>query len=177
MPRGRPKLTWIEAAIVLCLLGTTLAVFVPSFLRRVRTNKINEASELLQEMSHRAASYYGTPWGPMKEHCLPPKAGPTPTEPTMEPAAVDFSSNDVTGHSTWVALGFQPERPVRYSYSYTPDRDGCGLVPTDPAISVLYRAEGDLDGDGVRSTFERSATVGPEGLESGDVLRVHPRIE
>lgn len=167
----------IEAALLLCLIGIVLAVFVPTFLRRVRTNKINEAAELLQEMSDRAAAYYATSWDDGQRRCLPPSAGPTPAVPTVELVAVDFFAGDEAGHSTWEALGFQPDRPVRYSYTYTPSRDGCALDGTEDLVTITLRAEGDLDGDLVRSTFERRATLEPGGWKPANSLHVHQRVE
>lgn len=177
MARSRPSLSLIEVALLLCLLGIVLAVFVPTFLRRVRTNKITEASELLQEMSDRAASYYATSWGAGRRHCLPPSAGPTPEAPTVDSVDVDFFADDHAGHATWEALGFQPDQPIRYSYSYTPSRDGCDLIGRDDLGSVSFRAEGDLDGDGVTSTFELRGALEADGLKPGDTLRVHKRTE
>jgi len=167
----------IEAALLLCLTGIVLAVFVPTFLSRVRTNKVNEAAELLQEMSDRAAAYYATSWDTGKRYCLPPSAGPTPATPTVELAEVDFFADGQSGHASWEALGFQPGRPVRFSYSYTPSHDGCELIGGDELVSVTFRAEGDLDGDLVPSTFERRATLDAEGLKPADALHVHQRTE
>jgi hypothetical protein len=167
----------IEAALLLCLIGIVLAVFVPTFLRRVRTNKISEASELLREMSVRTAAYYSTSWDTGKRHCLPPTAGPTPETPTVDSEEVDFFSPEQPGHLTWEALGFQPNHPVRYSYSFTPSRHGCGLIGSDELGSVSFRAEGDLDGDGVRSIFERRATLEADGLKPPEMVHVHQRIE
>ena len=167
----------IEAALLLSILGAALAVFVPTFLRRVRTNKIAEASELLEEMSRRTAAYYATSWDEGRAHCLPPAAGPTPATPSVDPVEVDFSSEDAVGHESWIALGFQPEWPIRYRYQYAPDRDGCDLDMFEPAVSIIFRAEGDLDGDGVLSTFERSATLEGDRFESADVLHVDQRTE
>jgi hypothetical protein len=167
----------IEAALLLCLTGIVLAVFVPTFLRRVRTNKIAEASELLREMSARTAAYYTTSWDTGKSHCLPPGAGPTPATPTVDSEEVDFFGPEQTGHATWEALGFQPDHPIRYSYSFTPSRHGCDLIGGDDLGSVSFRAEGDLDGDGVRSIFERRATFGPDGLKPPEASHVHQRIE
>lgn len=177
MPRGRPRLSLIEVALLLCIAGIVLAVFVPTFLRRVRTNKINEAAELLQEMSDRTAAYYSTTWPGGERYCLPPSAGPTPEEPTVELVAVDFLGDDQAGHGTWGALGFQPDRPVRYSYSYTPSRDGCEIMSADDSATVTFRARGDLDGDLAPSTFERRATLGADGLKPADALHVHQRTE
>jgi type II secretory pathway pseudopilin PulG len=170
-------LSLIEAGLLLCIAGVVLAVFAPTFLRRVRTNKINEAAELLQEMSDRTAAYYATSWDTGKRYCLPPSAGPTPSAPTVDLAEVDFFADDQAGHSTWEALGFQPDRPVRYSYSYTPSHDGCELIGSDDLGAVTFRAEGDLDGDLVPSTFERRATLEADGLKSADVLHVRQRTE
>ena len=177
MPRGGPRLSLIEVALLLCLSGIVLAVFVQTFLRRVRTNKITEAAELLQELSGRTAAYYATSWDTGKRYCLPPSAGPTPAAPTPESEEVDFFADDQAGHTTWKALGFQPDHPVRYSYSYTSSQDGCDLIGSADWGSVSFRAEGDLDGDGVRSTFERQATLEANGFKPGDTLHVHQRTE
>lgn len=167
----------IEAALLLCIAGVVLAVFVPTFLRRVRANKINEAAELLQDLSDRTAAYYATSWDIGKRHCLPPAAGPTPSAPTVDLAEVDFFAEEQAGHSTWEALGFQPDRPVRYSYTYTPTHVGCDVVGGDDSGAVTFRAEGDLDGDLVRSTFERRATIDANGLRPADALHVRRRTE
>ena len=43
---------------------------------------------------------------------------------------------------------------------------------------LVMRAEGDLDGDGARSTFERNASVDAEGnLVRTDILFVRNRVE
>jgi len=167
----------METALLLCIVAIALAVFVPTFARRMRTNKISEASELLQEMSDRSAAYYAASRNTGASHCLPPKAGPTPALASVDSNAVDFFADEQVGHTTWEALGFQPDRPIRYSYSYTPSRDGCGLDGSDEIVSISFRAEGDLDGDGVHSIFERRATVDAGGLQPADALHVHQRVE
>ena len=177
MARVGTRLSLIEVALLLCLLGVVLAIFVPTFVRRVRTNKINEAAELLQTMSLRASAYYDTTWSSSKRHCLPPGAGPTPEAPTVDSEEVDFFSSEVSGHATWEALDFQPARPIRFSYEFMPSRDGCELGVGPEPGTVVFRAEGDLDGDGVRSTFERRATIGREGFRPSDALLVHQRTE
>ena len=52
-------------------------------------------------------------------------------------------------HPTWQALGIAYEEPHWYSYRVD--------VDPDPATAIRVVAMGDLDGDGVVSTFERSA--------------------
>ncbi|MBW2493262.1 MAG: hypothetical protein JRE43_00805 [Deltaproteobacteria bacterium] len=177
MARSRTRLSLVEAALLLCLIAVVLAIFVPTFLRRVRTNKISEAAELLAEMSQRMNAYYDRSWPSLESGCLPPPAGPTPSMPSEEPRAVDFFAPDVAGNATWEAIGFQPNRPIRFSYQYTPSEHGCGLRSTNREVSVVFRAEGDLDGDGVHSVFERRATVAGGGFTPADALLVHQRTE
>jgi len=178
VPRGRPRLSLLEAALLLCIVGIAVAVFMPTFARRVRTNKILEASELLQELSDRAAAYYGTSWDDGHRRCLPPGAGPTPTEPTIDPKDVDFFAPTAEGHDTWKALAFQPDRAIRYSYRYMPSETGCDLGGEGKDGLITFRAEGDLEGDGVRSRFERQATPALDGtLQPIGGLHVHQRVE
>lgn len=177
MSRGRPRLSLIEVGLVLCIAGIVLAVFVPTFVRRVRINKISEASELLQEMSDRASAYFATSWANGTRFCLPPSAGPTPAVPTVDSATIDFAAEEHAGHETWEALGFQPDRPLRYSYSFLPSHHGCDLVGDGDRGLVSFRAEGDLDGDGVRSVFERRATIDGTGLKPTETLHIHRRVE
>ncbi len=174
MPRTGPRLSLIEAALMLCLAAVVLAIFVPTFLRRVRTDKIAEAAEVLEDMSRLAQAYYETSWPSGSRHCLPPSAGPTPPTPTVEPAHVDFASEDTPGHQTWNAIGFATERPLRFSYRYTTTEAGCDLH--DP-VEVTFTAHGDLDGDGVWSTFERRASIGPDRFHPAEALLVHRRTE
>lgn len=168
----------VEAALIVCIVGIVLAVFVPTFVRRVHTNKILEASELLQDLSARTASYYATTWSDGNRRCLPPAAGPTPTIPTEDAEPVDFFDPAAVGHSTWEALGFQPDRPIRYSYRYEPSDSGCGLGGEGHDGTVTWSAEGDLDQDSVRSRFEMRATPTLDGaLAPEGVLEVYRRVE
>jgi hypothetical protein len=172
--RGRQRLSPLELALLACIVGIALAVFTPTFLRRVRTNKILEASELLQDLHDRTAAYYETSWSNGLRHCLPPRAGPTPQAPHVEPESVDFASSS----EVWAALDFEPDRPIRFSYEYLPSEVGCDLDSDGSTPLVIFRATGDLDGDGVWSRFERSATATDEGtLEPTGALHVYRRVE
>ena len=81
------------------------------------------------------------------------------------------------GYASWEALDFQPDRPVRYSYSFTPSEHGCDLSSNESPTTVVLRAEGDLDGDGVRSRFERRGTLRLNGSTEGETLYIHQRVE
>ena len=67
--------------------------------------------------------------------------------------------------------------PIRYRYTLLPVVTGCGKARELPAPAVTFRAEGDLDGDGVLSRFERTAVHQDGVLAPGQVVVVRDRVE
>jgi type II secretory pathway pseudopilin PulG len=165
-------ITIIEVAIVVCVVGVLLAVAVPAFLRELRVSKISEAPTELARLHDRTAAYYtARRRGPDRNltECLPSPAGPTPRAPSLEPATADFSD------PTWTALDYAPERPVRFRYTFVPVGARCGLRGRD---LVTLRAEGDLDGDGKYSVFERVGGLDAQGaFAPTGILYVFDRTE
>jgi hypothetical protein len=182
--RARAGLTLVEVALILSLLGVAFAVAVPTFLRVVRTSKVAEVTSELQRLHFSAAAYFTTPQ-PVAEgkrlRCLPQPAGPAPAMPSVDPVAVRFAAPETPGWPTWKALGYEPEGPVRYRYSFLPAAPGCGSPPprssTNTRPLVTLRAEGDLDGDGALSRFERHAQDRDGELAFDPLLVMHDRIE
>jgi type II secretory pathway pseudopilin PulG len=179
---ARAGVTLVEAALVVCVAGVVLAVFVPTFIRELRTSKIGEASNQLAALHQASAAYYGTRHqteeGPRRTRCLPLAAGPTPAETSVDPVVVDFTDEELPGRETFEGLGWAPQRGLRYRYSFSPVKDGCDLLPQDDRALLTLRAEGDLDGDGKLSLFERQASANDEGeLVPIGVLRVQNRTE
>lgn len=165
---------------MVCVIGTLLAVALPTLGRTVRPSKLTEASEQLDALYRAAESYYAAPRPAAaggEAHCLPAPAGPTPEAPSVSPVRTDFAAESAQGASTWQALGFTPSVPLRFRYSFAPAAWGCGRNLSDGAVLVL-RAEGDLDGDGLYSTYERRARLLPRGkLQPDPVLHVRDRVE
>ncbi len=183
-PRSRRAgVTLVEAALVVCVVGVVLAVFVPTFIRELRTSKVSEASMELSALHRASAAYYAArheaqDGGRRRTRCLPPMAGPLPAEPSVDPVEVDLSDESLPGRETFQALGWAPQHGLRYRYSFLPVKDGCDLLPQAGRALVTLRAEGDLDGDGKLSLFERQATANEEGeLVPTGVLRVRDRTE
>jgi hypothetical protein len=180
--RTRQGLTLVEVALLLSMLGIVLAAGVPAFIRGLRTSKTQEAAQELERMFAAVAAYYEvpqpTPTGP-RLRCLPESAGPTPERPSIDPIAVSFQAPEVPGSATWRAIGYEPSGPVRFRYSLRVARVGCGPLGAEARDKpvVVLRAEGDLDGDGVLSTFERSARELEGRLVLDGTLLVHDRIE
>ncbi len=174
--RRRAGVTLIEACAIFCLVGVALAVFVPSFIRRLRTSKLDEPRALLEELDRRAQAYYRTRQG-NRARCLPPEVGPTPADVGPE-AAPFLAGSTPEAEASWAALGFAPDRDVYFRYTFEPAEEGCGVDV--PAGEPLYRirAEGDLDGDGALSRFERRATLDADGrVVPLGPLRVSDRTE
>ncbi len=190
----------VEVSAIVCGVGIFLAVFIPTFVRELRTSKTSEAVENLRHLSERAAAYYAAshetraeveePAGDEAEQepeparvesrrrCLPSTAGPTPRTPTPTPARVSFVSEDTPGHDTWRALGFDPQREVRFAYTFEPTASGCGLRSPEGSYLLTLRAEGDLDDDGERSLFERRMAANEAGeLMPFGILYVRDRAE
>jgi type II secretory pathway pseudopilin PulG len=173
-PRRRVTgLTLIETALLLSIGGVVLAVAVPTVARTIETSKVSEASAQLQRIYTGVASYYAKPrqLAERRSHCLPDAAGPTPLKPSALPVPVDFGQSP-----SWAAIGFAPSQPLRYRYTYSPTGTAC--TADAPYPHVALRAEGDLDGDGSYSTFERTAQGDAHGLlRPGTTLRIHDRVE
>lgn len=167
--------------MIVSVIGTLLAIAVPTLGRTIRVSKLTEASEQLDALYRATAAYYAVPReleGGRTAHCLPPPAGPTPAVPSVQPIAVDFADKAATGAATWVALGFTPSDPLRFRYTYLPSAWGCSLPRGGVPVQISLRAEADLDGDGVYSQYERRAQILMSGeLRPELVLHVEDRVE
>lgn len=179
--RARAGLTLLEAAVIVAVVGGTLAAFLPVFFREIRTSKVAEASTNLEALHQRVAAYFEASHmseeGLLVSRCLPESAGPAPESPSAQPEEVAFASEEIPGHVTFGVLGFQPS-PVRYRYSIVSHRVGCDLEHLGKGPDIELIAEGDLDGDGVLSTFVRGAIIDEQGaLVPHGPLRTQRRTE
>jgi type II secretory pathway pseudopilin PulG len=178
--RTQHGLTLVEVAFIVSLVGMLLAVAIPTLARSVRASKVSEASEQLENLYRAASAYYATARNDERgaaTQCLPPDAGPTPSVPSVSLVNVDFQAATTPGAETWSALGFQPRVPLRYRYTFLSNAPGCHAAASGRGWLTL-RAEGDLDGDGVYSTFERRAELAARGVLRPDtVLHIDDRIE
>jgi hypothetical protein len=108
----------------------------------------------IRGMLDRSRAYYE------RFNAFPPSAPLTPPEVPCGPEGHRFDASEWQ-HPTWQALRFEPRDPHNYSYQY----DAMG---TAPALRFVVTAIGDLDCDGVRSTFQRGATVQADGVIASD---------
>jgi Tfp pilus assembly protein PilE len=179
--RAQCGLTLVEVAVIVSVVGMLLAVAIPTLARSVRASKVAEASEQLERLYQAVAAYYATPRPAANgatRFCLPSDAGPAPTVPSVSPVVVDFTAASTPGAATWSALGFTPHAALRYRYTFSSTAPGCSAASGGRAGRLTFRAEGDLDGDGVYSTFERRAELGAHGqLLPELVLHIDDRVE
>ena len=136
--------------VVVAIVGLLSAIAIPSFVHYVRRSKTAEAGQNLGSMFKLAAAYMAQEHADrsltaaIATYC---SVGVEPLSPS--PSAVKQA---YAGGANAHALGFELADYVYYGYGFT-GNDQCGWAPNAPDV-YTFTAQGDLDGDGTRSTFE-----------------------
>ena len=142
---GERGLSAIETAIGVSIVGSLLAIAIPTFARNLHVTYYAEATTGLSRLSDNAvtrAQRRPTP------DAFPRSAPITPSPPPRGRKEADPPGT--WAHPTWVALDFQatPDgTPHAFSYGFD-SRLG------DDESSFVAHAHADLDGDGETSTIE-----------------------
>ena len=134
------RFTAVELAIGAAILGSLLAVAVPTFVRDLHASRFVEPTEGLERLGASAVAYAVT------NGRFPDSAALTPATPPRGKKEIDPPG--AWDQPTWKALGFRPSAegvPHAYAFSFESTANGAAFVA---------QARGDLDGDGVLSTFE-----------------------
>jgi hypothetical protein len=147
-PFMRP-LTPVEAAVAFAIVGSLLAVAVPAFVRNVHASRFAEPLDGVGRLAARA--------GVLAD--ASPQQSAYPESAPLTPATVPRASlvTDPAGtwdHPTWRLLDFSLQVPHAYAFEFQ-TKNGAE-VSTFSAI-----AHGDLDGDGVLSTFMLKGEIKP----------------
>jgi hypothetical protein len=132
--------------------GVVAAVAIPAFMRNARKAKTVEATTLVKRLYDGAHAYYEE--GGSKR--FPgPSASATPAGPCCgHPGDKCSPDASLWSKDPWKSLGFSVDDPHYYRYEYDVSGDG---------KSFSARALGDLDCDGVYSTFELVGSVAADG--------------
>jgi hypothetical protein len=144
--RGRTRrFTPVELAIGFAIGGSLLAVAIPAFVREVHASRFVEPVDGLEHLGAAAIAYAHT--RPVAQ-AFPSSAPLTPPVPPRGRCEADAPG--VWEQPTWKALDFEPATPgTPHCFSFAFDST---LSPTRSAFRA--DAHGDLDGDGIVSTFE-----------------------
>lgn len=136
------SLSPVELAIAVCVGGSVLAASVPTFLRELQASRMSEAIEGVQDIGTGALAYAE---GKELAASFPP---PAPLTPTEVPRGTKVEDPPGTWDTpTWNALQFGFDRPHRYAFQFD-------VVPDPSRIWFQGTAHGDLNGDGILSTFQ-----------------------
>jgi len=141
----RPRFAAMELAIAAALVGSLLAIAIPTFARELHASRFVEPVRGLEQIGAAAIRYAGA--HPVAQG-FPASAPLTPSAPPRGHCEVD--PPDAWDHPTWRALEFRPAPPgAPHCFAFAFDS---ALSPGRSAFRAT--AHGDLDGDGIPSTFE-----------------------
>ena len=156
----RSKTFWLAvgcaslAVLMVPCIGVLSAIAIPSFIRYTRRAKTVEAQTNVAAIARGVTEYCETERFPPGS-ALPDAVGPSIITPSAARQIQDFNAPG------WQAVGFGSSDPLYYAYS---------IVRPD-ASSLQVVAEGDLDGNGVRSRYEIDCTTtGPASCSCGELI-------
>jgi hypothetical protein len=141
------RFTPVELAMCAALLGSLMAVAVPAFSRDLHASRFVEPVEGLARLGASAVAYAETNGRFPDSAPLTPAVPPRGKKDADPPGAWD--------HATWKALAFRPSaEDVPHAYAFSFDSTTSG------GTAFVAQSRGDLDGDGVLSTFEVRGRLG-----------------
>lgn len=163
--------TLIELMIVVAIIGVLAAIAIPSFMKYIRRSKTSEAVMNLRKMYDGAVAYYlsehADASGTMIARQFPTSAPLTPATPPPAKRVNTAPADWKVGG--WVALDFMVSDAQFFSYQF--DAKG------SPAHDASMIAHGDLNGNGVWSTFERDIHGTTDGVQGGLALYTIAELE
>lgn len=171
--------TLIELMIVVAIIGVLAAIAIPSFTKSVRRARTSEAMIGLRKIYDGSVAYFDNdhtnPQGDIVPRMFPVSENLTPQNPDCPGCAAGVPPPGIRANPrptdwdapTWRALTFGVSDPYYYVYGY---RSG----GTGNEAGFEGFAFGDLDGDGVLSTFLRGGEVHEHGVRGyGGVARIN----
>jgi type IV pilus assembly protein PilA len=164
----------IELMIVVAIIGILAAVAIPAYVKYVYRSKTVEATMNLRTMYDGAVAYYvgehSDTGGNVLMKQFPNNAGPTPLVIPGANKHVPVSGEFKTPE--WAALDFSVSDPYQYQYSFTLVSGG-----GTPTPFVALTAQGDLDGDGIYSTYQRHVQGNHDSIQGDPALYTDKEIE
>lgn len=173
---ARARLSGSGSALMVGTMGVLAAVAIPAFMKYVRRSKTSEATMNVRRMFDGAVAFYMTdrygPDGQLLPRRFPQTTPPSPDRKFCEDGDDGFNADpSVWKHPGWQELNFAVDGAHRYQYQFI-------SVGTGTDAMFTARALGDLNCDGVLSTFERVGVVDDEGDPNGGAgLYVNMELE
>lgn len=159
------SLTPVEAAVGVAVAGSVLATALPAFVKNLHASRLVEPMDGLERIAGRATQLAA---GSATERAYPPSVDLTPAEvPRGEPAS---DPEGTWHHPTWRTLAFEFDNAHCYSFAFE---------SRNSTSSSTFRAtaHGDLDGDGLLSTFRIRGETVPGGEPSVQPLEMYREVE
>ena len=169
--------TLIELMIVVAIIGVLAAVAIPSFIKYTRRSKTSEALMNIRKMYDGAVAYYvgehADKNGAIQNRQFPANGPPVPSLARLtQLGGTKYPSQPSEWkQGGWAALDFSVQDPQYFSYAYTSN----GLLFTD--AQSWMTAQGDLNGNGLYSTFTRNCIGTNDGVQGASGLFTASELE
>jgi type IV pilus assembly protein PilA len=170
--------TLIELMIVVAIIGVLAAVAIPAFMKYIRRARTIEATMNLRKMYDGAVAYY------VGEHADINGVAANKQFPISGPTTPPLATITTLGgqryqthpgdwkQAGWAALEFAVSDGQIFAYTFVNTSTGTGV---NAAASMI--ANGDMNGNGVYSTFERDMVGTLEGVQGGTSMYTDNEIE
>jgi prepilin-type N-terminal cleavage/methylation domain-containing protein len=160
--------TLVELMIAVAIVSILASIAMPSLVRYARRAKTVEATMNIRRMYDGAVAYYlgehADKTGANQNQRFPNSAGPTPTA-GIPKGVKKLTPADEWRTPEWSALDFAVSDPQYYQYAFLNVGGGVGAK----ALGIV-QAQGDLNGNGVPSTFQRFCQGEINGVMGGSGL-------
>jgi type IV pilus assembly protein PilA len=174
--------TLVELMIVVAIVGVLAALAIYGVNKYVNNAKTTEARTAVGRIAKDAATAYQRPQAsgailaPAGEARMTNVLCPASSKvPAAIPAGTKVQSNPTDWNNVgWSCLRFSMTDPQQYQYEYVaPAGDEAARSAEGATFEAI--AYGDLDGDGVPSTFKMTGQIGTDAQDRA--LFVSPNIE
>jgi hypothetical protein len=160
--------TAVELALGVALLAVLVLVSVRACQKEFTTSRTVEAVDGLERIGAAAIAHAR---GRTPRDAFPPSAPLTP--PVVPRGAPEATATELWEHPTWTALTFRAKpEGIPHWFAFAFD-----TTSSDAESTFVARAHGDLDGDGIVSTFQVRGSASASGATLHQGMYVEAETE